>query len=218
MKFIAISNENIRMEFMTLHSDIKKDKEVIGKDGHIYLVYDIDDDVPENENKKNLPVFVNKKFRKKVQRKYHQDEFILCSINREIWKLSNSFSMYKNVYSELPVDEKILKKSVESSFMWETKVKNIRKNEFNEYIVDCIIVYPDHKDNVAITKPYPHECQYMVDVDINWSTGQTHCIYKSKNDRREPTFIESLGFFDKNAPRSPYIDSTVTKETAQCCF
>lgn len=96
-------------------------------------------------------------------------------------------------------------------FMWGGYVVDMHKNDWGEWIADCIVYNPDYRDNVAISKPKPREWQYMIDI-VELSIGFSVQLYKAHNDKREMTFIESLGFYDKDAPRSPYIDELVEKE------
>lgn len=93
-------------------------------------------------------------------------------------------------------------------FLWGGHVVDMHKNEWGEWIADCIVYNPDYQDRTAISKPKPRKWQYMVHIVEICGTTSTH-LFRAHNDKRDKTFTECEGFYDENAPRSPYIDAVV---------
>lgn len=97
-----------------------------------------------------------------------------------------------------------------SCFLWGGHVIDVHKNQWGEWIADCIVYNPDYFENRAISLPKPRNWQYMIEVYKAFSVEGV-ILHPAHDDKREMTFVESLGFYDENAPRSPYIDELVRK-------
>lgn len=132
--------------------------------------------------------------------------------------------MLKFIDIKIMVTKEITKELVEkqmnstlSYFPWGGKVIAVRQNEWGEWIADCKI--PGHYSRDC-DGPGGHyyrmedaDCpirQFMVVLEYQearfemepwWLTR----YWEAANNMREPTFPESMDFFDPNAPRSPYI-------------
>lgn len=95
-----------------------------------------------------------------------------------------------------------------SGYLWGGHCKCVHKNKWGEWIADCIVYNPDYEHGLAgvraISEPKPREWQFMVQIKTS-SIGELTRLYRAENDKRLPTFIESMGFIDENAPQSPYI-------------
>lgn len=132
--------------------------------------------------------------------------------------------MLKFIDIKIMVTKEITKELVEkqmnstlSYFPWGGKVIAVRQNEWGEWIADCKI--PGHYSRDC-DGPGGHyyrmedaDCpirQFMVVLEYQearfemepwWLTR----YWEAANNMREPTFPESMDFFDPNVPRSPYI-------------
>lgn len=102
-------------------------------------------------------------------------------------------------------------------FPWGGKVIAVRQNEWGEWIADCKIPGHYSRDcdgpNGHYYRMEDADCpvrQFMVVLEYQesifgmepwWLTR----YYEAENNKRLLTFSEEGGFFDHNAPRSPYI-------------
>lgn len=97
-------------------------------------------------------------------------------------------------------------------YPWGGKVVGVRKNDWDEWIVDCRIWgaygYSPEDPNWRFYSEGDENCpirQFMVDPTID-SYGLRVILWQAENDKRLPTFREEDGtLLDDNAPPSPYI-------------
>lgn len=104
-----------------------------------------------------------------------------------------------------------------SYFPWGGKVIAVRQNEWGEWIADCKV--PGHYSRECDGPRGHYYCmedadcpirQFMVVLEYqearygNESWWLTR-YYEAKDNKRFYTFREDSGFFDPDAPRSPYI-------------
>ena len=149
------------------------------------------------------------------------DKIHYIDIDSGLWSRSSSFDDYmKNRNLESHSLEEItgrLREEIQAGKHSDvTELIELRRNEYGEFVAKCKVRNQMYfKHHVFYKAGVSEYMVYVTDSDKEPMTSKLKLLWSETGGKRRKTFDESIGYFDRNAYRSVYIDFPILIESKE---